>query len=164
MNAVEKTIAAALLLCLFSSLYSCSSESIDENEITPRALVEYVSIEQEILSRINTYRSNKALPPLEILDNVSQLAQSHNDHMISEKEICHHFFNERQEEIKLKNKAIIVGENVGFGHETAEEIVDGWIASEAHRKNIEGDFNHMGISAKKNAEGDYYFTNILVKL
>jgi len=41
--------------------------------------------------------------------------------------------------------------------------VQGWLKSPGHRKNIKGDFDVTGIGVSKNAQGDYYFTQIFIK-
>ena len=38
-----------------------------------------------------------------------------------------------------------------------------WLNSPGHRKNIEGDFTHIGIGVVKNDAGVYYFTQIFLK-
>ena len=49
-----------------------------------------------------------------------------------------------------------------MGYSTAKAVVDGWIDSDGHRENIEGDYNIIGIAAVKDANGRYYFTQIFL--
>jgi uncharacterized protein YkwD len=57
-----------------------------------------------------------------------------------------------------------VGENVGGGSQTCEDIVDGWLNSPAHCANImEGGFTEIGAACARNPKGRYgtYWTLVL---
>ncbi len=54
-------------------------------------------------------------------------------------------------------------ENVANGYNSAQDIVDGWLLSPGHKKNIEGDFNLTGIGIAKAPNGTYFYTQIFVK-
>ena len=56
-----------------------------------------------------------------------------------------------------------MSENVAYGFSSAESLVNAWLNSASHRENIEGDFTDFDISAEKNNEGKWYFTNIFIK-
>jgi len=43
---------------------------------------------------------------------------------------------------------------------TAREVVDGWLHSPGHKRNIEGDFIFTGIGHARDKKGDIYFTQI----
>ncbi|MFP2997060.1 CAP domain-containing protein, partial [Spongiivirga sp. MCCC 1A20706] len=43
-------------------------------------------------------------------------------------------------------------------------VVNAWINSDSHREVLEDDFSHIGISAKKDNNGKYYYTTIFSKL
>lgn len=51
-------------------------------------------------------------------------------------------------------------ENVAYGHLDAKEVVDVWINSPGHRRNIEGAYNVTGIGTAKRADGTIFFTQI----
>jgi uncharacterized protein YkwD len=54
-------------------------------------------------------------------------------------------------------------ENVAMGQMTAREVVDVWLRSPSHRKNIEGNFVLSGIGCAKNAHGVIYYTEIFTR-
>ena len=56
-----------------------------------------------------------------------------------------------------------VRENVAYGYATASGVVNAWLNSEGHREVIEGDFTHFDISAEKDENGRWYYTNIFIK-
>ncbi len=149
------------------SLTSCSKDSLEELEsadlTTKLAPVEYSSIEAEVLELVNAYRAQKGLTDLLYLDEGSIQAASHNEHMIENDEVCHDFFGSRYQALVNSVNAKAVSENVAFGYRTADAVVTAWIKSDGHRKNIEGNHTHFGISVKEGEDGKFYFTNIFVK-
>ncbi len=156
-----------LMAVLVLSLTSCSKDSLEEIEsadlTTAIAPVNYSSIELDVLQLLNDYRSEQGLPDLLYLDESSVQAASHNAHMIENDEVCHDFFGNRYEALVNQVNAKAVSENVAFGYRTADAVVRSWIESDGHRKNIEGDFSHFGISIKEGKDGKNYFTNIFVR-
>jgi uncharacterized protein YkwD len=155
-----------MAICAFS-LTSCSKENLEEvdsaNLTTKLAPVNYSSIELDVLELVNAYRSQQGLPELLYLDESSVEAAGHNDHMIENNEVCHDFFGSRYEALVKSVSAKSVSENVASGFRTAEAVVNAWIKSDGHRKNMEGEHTHFGISVKEGKDGELYYTNIFVK-
>lgn len=155
-----------LALCVLS-LTSCSRDSLAETESadlqTMIPVIEYSAIELEILDLVNDYRAANGFVQLDNLDAISWQAEGHNQHMIEKGEVCHDEFADRYSALVNTVKAKAVSENVAFGYRSAEAVVKAWIKSEGHRKNLEGDFTHFGISVEEDAVGKLYFTNIFVK-
>lgn len=155
-----------LALCTIS-LTSCSKDNVEEFEsadlTTKLAPVEYSSIETDVLDLVNAYRAQQGLSELLFLDEGSVQAETHNKHMIENDEVCHHFFGSRYQALVSSVNAKSASENVAFGYRTAEAVVNAWIKSDGHRKNMEGDHTHFGISVEEGKDGKLYFTNIFVK-
>ena len=73
----------------------------------------------------------------------------------------HSGFNSRAKAIqKSMNSVTSVAENVAEGQMTAREVVDGWLHSPGHKKNIEGNFTLTGIGYASDKKGNIYFTQI----
>lgn len=155
-----------LAFCTFS-LTSCSKDSVEDldsaNLVSKTAPVAYTTIELDVLELLNTYRAQQGLSELQFLDESSVQAANHNQHMIENNEVCHDFFGIRFEALVKSVNAKAVSENVAFGYQTAEAVVNAWIKSDGHRKNLEGEHTHFGISVKEDQDGQLYFTNIFVK-
>jgi uncharacterized protein YkwD len=149
------------------SLTSCSKDSLEELEsadlTTIPAPVAYSDLEIEVLELINAYRVQQGLSELLYLDEGSLQAKTHNEHMIEQDEVCHHFFGNRYQALVNTVNAKSASENVAYGFRTAEAVVNAWIKSDGHRKNMEGEHTHFGISVKEAKDGKLYFTNIFVK-
>lgn len=153
------------LLIVFT-LFSCSTDNLnDEVESMQLSLVtpEAKTIEVEILELINNHRLSKGLNPLQELEIVKSVAFSHTDYMVDNNEVSHHNFFTRSDYLKSNAGAKKVSENVAYGYSSAESVVRAWIKSETHKENLEGDFTNFDISAEKNEEGRWYYTNIFIK-
>jgi uncharacterized protein YkwD len=75
----------------------------------------------------------------------------------------HDGFSQRVKAIGIPYKK--AAENVAFNQgytDPATVAVKGWIKSDGHRKNMEGDFDLTGIGIAQNARGEYFFTQIFV--
>jgi len=121
------------------------------------------TIEVEILELINNHRLSLGLNPLAEMDVIKSVAYSHTDYMVDNDEVSHHNFFTRSNYLKSNAGAEKVSENVAFGYSSAESVVRAWIKSEAHKENLEGDFTNFDISAEKNEDGRWYYTNIFIK-
>lgn len=125
--------------------------------------VAYSQIETDVLTAVNEYRKNNGLSILKRVDDITFQADDHTSYMISKKAVNHDNFAQRYEALVNDIGARSVSENIGYGYRTAEAVVAAWIKSEGHKKNIEGDFTHFGISVDQDNDGKNYFTNIFVK-
>lgn len=152
------------LLAMFT--FSCSSEDLQEENFE-KSLKEHAPvtkvIEVEILELINNYRIGMDLNALNNLDIIKSVAYSHTDYMVSINKVSHDNFFQRKTSLVKNASATKVTENVAYAYSSAQSVVKAWLNSPAHRANIEGDFTDFDISAEKNAEGKWYFTNIFIK-
>lgn len=124
----------------------------------------YSSIEKEILQYINQYRTSIQLLPLTFDDAIQKAAQVHTEQMANNKvTFGHEGFSERAEVLLQQLQGTSAAENVALGQRSAREVVDGWLASPGHKKNIVGDFSLTGIAVATNAQGQYVFTQIFIK-
>jgi len=118
-------------------------------------------MEKEILRYVNEDRQSHGLAPLEMNAFESDLAEKHSRDMASGRvKFGHDGFNSRAKAIQKSLGGTMVGENVASGPMTAREVVDGWLHSPGHKKNIEGNFKLTGIGYARDKKGDIYFTQI----
>ncbi|MEG4092909.1 CAP domain-containing protein [Microcoleus sp. Pol12B4] len=123
------------------------------------------NLEKAVNQQINQYRASKKLPLLSIDPRISQIARIHSENMASGKvRFSHDGFEGRAKAITLPYQSVAenVAYNFGFS-DPVRNAVEGWIKSEGHRKNIEGQFNVTGIGVAKNAKGEYYLTQLFVR-
>ncbi|MDO5980697.1 CAP domain-containing protein [Flavivirga spongiicola] len=163
-----KSLIKLPLLVLFAVLTftSCSTDSIDDKaDAMELSLVtkESKDIEIEILKLINEYRVSLELNALNDMSVVKSVAYSHTDYMVDQNEVSHDNFFTRSNYLKANAGAKKVSENVAYGYSSAQTVVKAWIKSDGHRGTIEGDFSNFDVSAEKNENGRWYFTNIFIK-
>ncbi len=53
-------------------------------------------------------------------------------------------------------------ENVASGQKTPKQVVDAWLKSPGHRKNIEGDYNFCGLAVARDKRGVTYYTHFFM--
>lgn len=125
------------------------------------------SIEQAVHTQINDYRAKKGLPKLTINESISSIARTHSQNMASGAvPFGHNGFQERVKAIATKIPYRSAAENVAYNmgySDPATKAVQGWLNSQGHRQNIEGNYNQTGIGVAKNAKGEYYFTQIFIR-
>jgi uncharacterized protein YkwD len=119
------------------------------------------TMESDILKFVNEDRRALSLSPLQMNQLESSLAAKHSQDMSTGKiKFGHDGFNARAKTIQKALGSMEVGENVAEGSMTAREVVDGWLHSPGHKKNIEGNFTLTGIGYATDKKGDIYFTQI----
>mgnify|MGYP000294829658 CR=1 FL=1 len=124
----------------------------------------YSTIEQEILQLLNQHRTKTNLLPLHFDQTVQLAALEHSTQMAQQKiPFGHAGFEERANQLLQQLKANGIAENVALGQSSATEVVQGWLASPGHAKNIVGDYNLTGISVVQNDKQENVFTQIFVK-
>lgn len=144
-----------LLILIFSFLLSCEKE-VDEAE--PQAFDK-----QLIIDLVNDYRTegcqcgDTEMPPAEPLrwdDELAKAAQAHSDDMQNESFFSHtgsdgSSFSDR---IKRTNyEGSPGGENIASGHTSEQAVIEAWIKSEGHCRNIMNpDFTAFGLGRSEN--------------
>jgi uncharacterized protein YkwD len=118
-----------------------------------------------ILYFINIYRRSIGIPPIQLNSLESRLAFQHSHNMATGKTpFGHEGFSSRMKTIeKQLGPMRQTAENVAYGMMTAREVVDAWLKSPVHRKNIEGNFLLTGIGCAKNNKGMIYYTEIFTR-
>lgn len=162
-----KTIKILSVMAMMAVLsFSCSTDEMPIEAIDSSTLVNAPAaktIEIEILELINNHRISKGLNALHNLNIIKSVAYTHTDYMVEINQVNHDNFYQRKNSLMQNAGAAKVSENVAYGYNTAQAVVNAWINSEAHRANLEGDFTDFDISAEQNNEGRWYYTNIFIK-
>ena len=157
-------LKCSLLLLFIVALTSCNDSSFNnENRISRDNSLLILNIEKDLFEQINTYRKEIGLTILTSNNEADKSANEHTTYMVSEGKISHDSFNSRASSLAEDTNAIVIKENVAKNYKTAEEAINGWLNSEAHKNTIEGDFTHTGISIKADEKGVLYFTQLFLK-
>lgn len=156
----------SLMACLLMFSFSCTPESLDEDVALKEAsmvIPETKKIETKILELINDYRQSKGLNILSNMSVIKAQAFTHTGYMVDVQKMSHDNFFKRSKYLKANANAKEVSENVAYGFTSANSVVNAWLKSNGHRVNIEGDYTNFDISAEKDENGIWYFTNIFIK-
>lgn len=123
------------------------------------------SIEKEILRYTNEFRRSKGKSILIMENTINVQAENHSRNMAKGKTpFGHRGFKDRVSAIKSETGFIsAAAENVAYGNMSAKEVVQGWINSPTHRKNLLGNYTHIGIGVAGNKNGRLYFTQLFIK-
>jgi uncharacterized protein YkwD len=97
------------------------------------------AVRQQLLDRVNEERLRRDLPRLHLSDDLSSAAQGYANRMASEKFYGH--VSPHGDTVLDRIEASgyrpeLTGENLASGPQTAEQAMDGWMASKGHRDNI----------------------------
>lgn len=124
-----------------------------------------VSIEEEILAQVNSYRQQHHLSPLKMNRAMSMQAKIHSTNMAKHHlPFGHANFLKRVKALRkeIKNPGA-AAENVAFNYKDAHHVVKNWLLSPGHKKNIVGNYNLTGIGIARDALGRIYFTQMFMK-
>lgn len=120
---------------------------------------------QEVFRLINAYRQEKGLPALSYSLALNEMAHQHSKVMASgEHPFSHGKHVERLTEAMVLLKGHRAAENLYKGPADAQKMLDFWLQSPGHRKNIEKPHTHTGLDIEKGVDGQYYCTHIFVKV
>ncbi len=118
-----------------------------------RVSADDTSIEKAIFDKVNAIRIENNLNPL---DENTELKNAAN---IRATEITLNFSHTRPDgsDWYTVDENIVYGENLARGYETAEDVVNAWMESPKHRKNIlSNKFTTMAISLTSKDSRNYF--------
>lgn len=155
----------ATFCVLFFSFKNLPNPKPSEAIYDKASPIAIVNMTKEILYYVNIHRRSIGRQPLRLSDIESSLAVAHSVNMASNKTpFGHRGLDERAKSIERQiGKITTVAENVASGSMSANEVVDGWLQSPGHKRNIEGDFTLTGIGVAKNDKNVIYYTQIFSK-
>lgn len=162
MSGYKKLIIFMLPFILGLAMIGCQGAKSKGEAETPNILND---VEQKAFEEVNNYRLSKGLKPLSLDSRIVEQARKHSQNMADKKvPFSHEGFEERVAATNIPRK--YAAENVAYNQgysDPAARAVEGWINSEGHRRNIEGDFDLTGMGVVKSSNGTYYFTQIFIQ-
>jgi len=133
---------------------------------TPQGPSANAALERAAYELVNRHRRARGLAPLALDPRISHEARLHSLAMADGRTpFGHDGFADRVNAVSHVMTCRRSAENVASnkGHrDPASEAVRGWLASRAHRENIEGPYALTGIGVARNAVGEVFFTQIFV--
>lgn len=123
------------------------------------------AIQNAILVHINEYRQKHGLSPLKMDNKIVKEAKKHSLDMANHRmSFGHKYFNSRIDRLHAQIKNSNAGaENVAYNYKDAQDVVNNWVRSPGHKRNIEGNYNLTGIGIARDKKGKIYFTQIFLR-
>jgi uncharacterized protein YkwD len=166
MNLLKTGLLAMAFICLATSCQKdegvVSEEANYSIDLNLANETDWV-MANEILRLVNEHRTSIGLSEIKKdQEYASAYAVEHTQYMIELEQVNHDNFNIRSSALKDRG-AQMVGENVAYGYNTAEAVVNAWLMSDGHKKIIEGTYTHSGFGVMQSNEGRFYFTQLFYR-
>lgn len=132
-----------------------SKEAAPKKEQTQASVSEF---EKKVVELTNAEREKQGLKPLQLDEELSKVAKEKSKDMQSKNYFDHNSPTYGSPFDMMKKFGVeysSAGENIAKGQASPEEVVQAWMNSEGHRKNImNSSFTHIGVGHV--AEGNYW--------
>ncbi len=128
---------------------------------------ELFELEEQVLDLVNQYRISQNIRALTTDLRIAQQAREHSRAMANKQILVGHYgFDLRVDRISTFLPIGAAAENVAFHRgcsDCAQNAVQGWLESNAHRKKTEGEWGLTGVGVARDINGGYYFTQIFCR-
>jgi uncharacterized protein YkwD len=146
------------------SIPGCAPKAVSSGSLSQKQVgkVSTDDMSVAILYFVNQRRKAVGRIPIQLNSLESALASHHSLDMAEGKvPLGHDGFSFRMQLMNQQLGGIAAAaENVARGQMTAREVVEDWLRSPTHRKNIEGYYTLTGIGCAKGPNGQIYYTEI----
>ena len=126
----------------------------------------YVATEARIFDLINSERSHRGLPALVYNAQLDRMAKIQAENMAYFQKMAHTLPESQLPTLgdRARYTGYLFGrlaENVALGYPNAETVVQGWMNSSGHRRNIlDGTVEETGIGIARSSAGGLYFCQV----
>jgi uncharacterized protein YkwD len=128
----------------------------------PPAAATTAEDEAAMWNLINGSRAGFGLGPLTYDAAASNVARTWTQHMVSTGVLAHNPNLVSQINAQVTDQWTRLGENVGYGP-SAQAIENAFMASSAHKANILGDYNRVGVGTGRGPTGTLWVTVVFIK-
>ncbi|EGT3755903.1 TPA: sporulation protein [Clostridioides difficile] len=145
---------------------SDSTNKPDDNNNSGSTSESFSAYQKEVVDLVNIERAKAGLNPLTLDSSISNVATKKSQDMIDNNYFSHNSPTYGSPFDMLKKFGIsykTAGENIAMGQKTPKEVVNAWMNSEGHRKNIMNpNFSKIGVGVAQKSVGSIYWTQIFV--
>ncbi|MCC0784772.1 sporulation protein [Clostridioides sp. ES-S-0108-01] len=145
---------------------SDSTDKPNDNNNSGSTSENFSAYQKEVVDLVNIERSKAGLNPLTLDSSISNVATKKSQDMIDNNYFSHNSPTYGSPFDMLKKFGIsykTAGENIAMGQKTPKEVVNAWMNSEGHRKNIMNpNFSKIGVGVAQKNGGSIYWTQIFV--
>jgi uncharacterized protein YkwD len=148
-----------LFICtlLFFGCYKVEDKTFKPiNKIEIRST--YTDVQKKLLELHNNQRSFKKISSLVLDEKLCDYAQNHAEIMARKNSLYHSSMSDLS---LLDDASTLVGENIAWGQETEEDVVNAWMWSPGHRWNIlSSNFSKVGFGLEVDKNGRLYWCTV----
>jgi len=144
---------------LYSFLFAVPQSDVFARETTD--LRDRDEVSREMLVQVNAARKSAGLKPLRLDSVLAKAAQRHAEDMLKRGYFDHRSpagTTVRERSTAAGYRWAAIGENIAFGQTSVDEVVETWLGSPGHRKNIlSPNFSELGVGLAlgKGPDGKY---------
>ena len=161
---VALTLSAAGFAACASPPDRARAATPKEGESPPKRAIEVTPADDPIVAELveahNRERGKADLPPLKLDKKLAAAARVQAADMAEHDKMAHEGSDGSTPPQRIERQGWhgqATGENVAEGQRTVEEVVDGWMHSPPHKKNILGEFGVMGAARAIARDGTPYW-------
>lgn len=123
------------------------------------------AIQNAVLIHINAYRQKHGLGVLKMDQDMVREARQHSLDMANHRmPFGHQGFGKRIARLHQRVKNSGAGaENVAYNYKSARIVVEQWLRSPGHKRNIDGQYNVTGIGVARDRQGHLYYTQLFLR-
>lgn len=138
----------------------------NDNNNKPEVDTSFSAFQNEVLSLVNQERAKVGANPLTLNKELSDVATIKSQDMI-DKNYFDHNSPTYGSPFDMMNQFGIsysaAGENIAMGQTSPQDVMNSWMNSPGHRKNIlSSDFTELGVGVAKNSNGQLYWTQMFI--
>lgn len=150
-----------IILLIFIGLFGVDGCNNTQNKSDKEIDNAYIVNEKaELLELHNSEREKKKKSPLIINSELGDAAQNHADWMAENKRMSHRGTKGSEPWNRASEcgyNYISIGENIAYGQENAQEVMNAWMHSRGHRGNILGNYEEVGFGIAESENGQKYW-------
>ncbi|WP_070120972.1 CAP domain-containing protein [Bacillus marinisedimentorum] len=124
-------------------------------------------VERQVITLTNQQREQNGLPALQADTQLTDAAEKKSQDMVQNNYFSHTSPTYGSPFQMLDQFGIdysVAAENIAAGQTSAEEVVNAWMKSEGHRRNIlNKDITHIGVGAVQGDSRGYHWTQLFIK-
>ncbi|WP_404449764.1 SafA/ExsA family spore coat assembly protein [Sutcliffiella horikoshii] len=122
--------------------------------------------EEQVAKLVNQERAKYGLKPLKLNWELSRVARYKSQDMIDKRYFSHTSPTYGSPFDMMRNFGIsyrTAGENIAAGQKTPQEVMNAWMNSEGHRKNIlSSQYTEIGVGYAKGGQYGHYWTQMFI--
>ena len=122
---------------------------------------------QQVVDLTNQRRADVGLPALAVNGALTNAAQAHSNDQAARDRMGHDGSDGSRAGDRITAHGYRFskwGENVGMGYPDAASVMDAWMNSEGHRRNIvDSDFTQIGVALAYAPDGTPYWTQVFAR-